>query len=58
MGINQIGLMPALCVSCQKLFDASYDFGSEEEIAEKEILKKNSVSKCWDCRLGKKYRRR
>jgi len=50
--------MPATCVNCEKLFDASYDFNKEEEIAEREILKKNKESLCWECRLRKNVRRR
>ena len=58
MKSQQICLMPATCVNCEKLFDASYDFNKEEEIAEREILKKNKESLCWECRLRKKVRRR
>jgi hypothetical protein len=49
--------MPATCVNCEKVFDASYDFSKEEIITERELLKKNKESLCWECRL-KKVRRR
>jgi len=49
--------MPATCVKCEKLFDASYDFAKEEEITERELLKKDRESLCWECRSRKKVRR-
>ena len=55
---QQLCLMPATCVKCEKLFDASYDFSKEEEIAERDLLKKDKESRCWECRIGKRVRRR
>lgn len=54
---QQLCLMPTTCVKCEKLFDASYDFAKEEEIAERELLKKNKESLCWECRLKKARKR-
>jgi len=49
--------MPATCVKCEKIFDASYDFVKEEDVTERELLKKNKESLCWECRLKEKLRR-
>ena len=57
MRSQQLCLMPATCVKCEKIFDASYDFVKEEDVTERELLKKNKESLCWECRLKEKFKR-
>ncbi|MBS3065539.1 hypothetical protein J4229_00615 [Candidatus Pacearchaeota archaeon] len=58
MESQQLCLMPATCANCDELFDASNDFKREEEITERELLKKNQKLLCWNCRPAKEFRRR
>jgi len=48
--------MPAACAKCEKLFDVSQDFQKEEEIAERELSRRNRGLLCWECRLKNKFR--
>jgi len=58
MKSQQLCLMPAACAKCEKLFDISDDFRKEEEITERELLRTDKATLCWDCRLEDKRKKR
>lgn len=53
-------LMPSMCVLCEKIFDARYDFREESGFGDEEAMKKQQHALlCWECRaklMAKKFK--
>ncbi len=57
---SQVCVMPSMCVLCEGIFDARYDFREEDAADEDASQKQKRGLLCWDCRAkfaGRKKRK-